>query len=149
MACFDKNQELGFQLKAINNLIRRNLDERFDRAGLSDLVGMQGPMIGYLYDKGQVQDVFQRDIERAFNIRRSTATVMLQTLEQKGYIMREPVVSDKRLKRIVLTDKAIEQNLKIRGQIDAFNLELEQGLTPLEKAEFTRILRKIKDNLEV
>ncbi len=148
MGSQEKKQELGFQLKAVNNLIRRNLDVRFEQAGLSELVGMQGPMIGYLYDKGQERDVFQKDIERAFNIRRSTATVMLQTLEQKGYIVREPSRIDGRLKRIVLTDKAIEQNFRIRRQIDAFHLELEQGITPGEKAEFLRILEKIRNNLE-
>lgn len=148
MGCQEKKQELGFQLKAVNNLIRRNLYVRFEQAGLSELVGMQGPMIGYLYDKGQERDVFQKDIERAFNIRRSTATVMLQTLEQKGYIVREPSRTDGRLKRIVLTDKAVEQNFRIRKQIDAFHLELEQGITPGEKAEFLRILEKIRNNLE-
>ena len=41
-----RENSLGFELKCINNLIRRNLDMRFIEAGLGDLSGMQGPMLG-------------------------------------------------------------------------------------------------------
>lgn len=143
----EQGQRIGFQLKSINNLIKRNLGMRFDKAGLTELVGMQGPIIGFIYDKGRERPIFQKDIEQAFDVRRSTATVMLQNLEQKGYIVREAVEQDARLKRIVLTEKAIEQNMRIRQQIDTFHDELEQGLTDEEKEEFTRILNKIKKNL--
>ncbi len=139
---------IGFELKSINNMIRRKLDVRFAEAGLSELSGMQGPMLGFICRRSREQDIFQRDIEREFNIRRSTATVMLQNLEQKGYIVREQVERDARLKRIVLTEKAARQNREIHGQIDAFHQELEAGLTREEREEFLRILDKIKANLE-
>ena len=140
-------RKIGFQIKSINNLIRRNLDVRFAEAGLDEICGMQGPMLGYLFDHSGEQDIFQRDLERQFNIRRSTATVMLQNLEQKGYIIRESVEQDARLKRIVLTEKAVEANLTIRKQTDAFNEELEAGITEEEKEELFRILDKIIGNL--
>lgn len=140
-------RKIGFQIKSINNLIRRNLDVRFAEAGLDEISGMQGPMLGYIYDHSREQDIFQRDLEQQFNIRRSTATVMLQNLEQKGYIIREAVEQDARLKRIVLTEKAVEVNLAIRKQIDAFNEELEAGITEEERTELFRILDKIIQNL--
>ena len=144
----EKERQIGFQVKAINNLIRRKLDIRFAEAGLEELVGMQGPLLGYL-DKNTCEgDVFQKDIEKEFHIRRSTATVMLQNLEQKGYLVREPVESDARLKRIVLTDKAKEMNRVIREQIDAFNEELEKDITEEEKAFFLHITDKIMLNLK-
>lgn len=140
-------RKIGFLIKSINNLIRRNLDVRFADAGLDEINGMQGPMLGYIHDRSEQQDVFQRDLEKAFNIRRSTATVMLQNLEQKGYIIREAVEQDARLKRIVLTDKAVEVDMAIRKQIDAFNEELEAGITEEERTELFRILDKIIQNL--
>lgn len=143
----ENRRKIGFQIKSINNLIRRNLDVRFAEAGLEEISGMQGPMLGYLYDHTREQDVFQKDLEQQFNIRRSTATVMLQNLEQKGYIVRQAVKQDARLKRIILTDKAVEANLAIRRQIDAFNEELEAGITEEEKVELFRILDKIIQNL--
>lgn len=143
----ENQRKIGFQMKSVNNLIRRKLDIRFAEAGLEDISGMQGPMLGYLYDRSRGQDVFQKDLEQNFNIRRSTASVILQNLEQKGYIVREPVAQDARLKRIVLTEKAVEVNFAIRELIDAFNNELEAGITEEEKETFFRILDKVMQNL--
>ena len=140
--------QIGFRIKAINNMIRRNLDIRFAEAGLDEITGMQGPLLGYLDVHTREKNIFQKDLEKEFNIRRSTATVMLQNLEQKGYLVREPVDSDARLKRIVLTKKARQVNRDIRRQIDAFNQELESGLTQEEKETFLRISDKIMKNLE-
>ena len=145
----ERETTIGFRLKAINNMIRRKLDIRFAEAGLEELSGMQGPLLGFLHCKSKTGDVFQKDIEKEFNIRRSTATVMLQKLEQKGYLARESVDGDGRLKRIVLTEKAKEAHREIRKQIDAFHEELERGLTEEEKEIFLRISDKIMNNLEM
>ena len=143
-----KDREIGFELKCVNNLIRRSLDQRFAENGLEDLSGMQGPMIGYIYSQSGKMDVFQKDIEKVFNIRRSTATVMLQNLEQKELIVREPVPNDGRLKKIVLTEKAKKCHMQVREQIDQFHRELEEGISPEEKEQFLAILDRIKDNLK-
>lgn len=142
------DRSVGFRLKSVNNLIRRKLDSEFDAMGCAELCGIQGPVIGYIYDRSRQQDVFQRDIERQFNIRRSTATVMLQGLEQKGFVLRVPVAWDARLKKILLTDKAIEQNFEIHRTIDRFNARLEEGLTQEEKDQFFLIMDKITENLK-
>lgn len=143
----ERIERLGFQLKAVNNLIRRKLDITFSEKGLGDLSGMQGPMIGYIVDNSAKQDIFQKDIEKVFHIRRSTATVMLQNLELKGYIQREAVKEDARLKKITVTDKARQYHQHIIEVIGQFNDNLEKGLTDKEKQEFTRILGKMMDNL--
>ena len=143
----ERIERLGFQLKAVNNLIRRKLDVTFSEMGLGDLSGMQGPMIGYIVDNSAKQDIFQKDIEKVFHIRRSTATVMLQNLELKGYIQREAVKEDARLKKITVTDKARQYHQHIIEVIGQFNDNLEKGLTDKEKQEFTRILGKMMDNL--
>ena len=75
-------------------MIRRFLDTRFAEQDITEVCGMQGPMLGYIHDKSKSQDVFQRDLEKEFNIRRSTATVMLQNLGQKGFVVREPVAGN-------------------------------------------------------
>ena len=142
-----KERAIGFELKFTNNEIRRSLDQRFAENGLEDLSGMQGPVIGYIFGNSSERDVFQKDIEKWFNIRRSTATVMLQAMEQKGLIEREPVPNDGRLKKIILTDKAKELHYRVKEQIEQFHRELEEGITPEEKEEFLRILDRIRENL--
>lgn len=141
-------QPIGFLIKQANNLIKRKLDLRFTEAGLSEFIGMQGPVLGYIQRESCERDVFQKDIERCFHIRRSTATVMLQNLEQKGYIVREAVQSDARLKKIRLTECAVRYDREINHLLEKFNLEVEDGITPEEKEVFCHVLGKIIQNLE-
>lgn len=141
------NRQLGFELKAANNMIRRKMEVIFAQQDGYELNGMQGPLLGYLYHKSRNGDVYQKDVEREFRIRRSTATVMLQSLEQKGYLVRVASTEDARLKRILLTEKAIRHHDLIEEQIRIFNRELEAGLTEEEKETFLRILNKMMHNL--
>lgn len=141
------NRQLGFELKAANNMIRWKMEVIFAQQDGYELNGMQGPLLGYLYHKSRNGDVYQKDVEREFRIRRSTATVMLQSLEQKGYLVRVASTEDARLKRILLTEKAIRHHDLIEEQIRIFNRELEAGLTEEEKETFLRILDKMMHNL--
>ena len=141
------NRQLGFELKAANNMIRRKIDAIFAQMEGNEINGMQGPLLGYLYHKSRNGDVYQKDVEKEFRIRRSTATVMLQNLEQKGYIVRVASTEDARLKRILLTEKAIEHHNLIEEQIRDFNRELENGITEEEKQTFLTILDKMMQNL--
>lgn len=141
------NRQLGFEIKAANNMIRRKIDAIFAQMEGNEINGMQGPLFGYLYHKSRNGDVYQKDVEKEFRIRRSTATVMLQSLEQKGYIVRVASTEDARLKRILLTEKAIEHHNLIEEQIRDFNRELENGITEEEKQTFLTILDKMMQNL--
>ena len=63
---------------------------------------MQGWIIGYLY-QNRDKEVFQRDIQEQFSIRRSTVTGILQLMEKNGLITRSSVERDARLKKLELT----------------------------------------------
>ena len=69
-------------------------------------------------------------------------------MEQKGLIVRVPVPEDKRLKKIVLTEKAKKCHLQVKKQIEQFHKELEEGISPQEKEQFLAVMDRIKENLE-
>lgn len=46
---------------------------------IDEVTGMHGWLIGYIERQG---DVYQRDVEKRFNMRRSTVTKMLQLMEK-------------------------------------------------------------------
>ena len=52
------------------------------------------------------RDLYQKDIEEEFQIRKPTVTGILQLMEKNGYIYRECAKQDARLKRILPTEKA-------------------------------------------
>jgi DNA-binding MarR family transcriptional regulator len=138
---------IGFEIKSLANLIKRCIDESAQNSGLDGLTGMQGWIIGYLYHHAEAPETFQRDLEKAFHIRRSTATGILQLMEQKGLITREPVAYDARLKKLKLTPKAITTHEKLMHEIKAVEKRLRSSLSEEEIAAFFLIVDKIKRNI--
>lgn len=72
----------------------------------SDLTPVQQQLLKFILLESAHKPIFQRDIEEAFQIRRSTVTGIIKLIEQKGYLTRTSVESDARLKQLVPTEKA-------------------------------------------
>ncbi|BCN31355.1 MarR family winged helix-turn-helix transcriptional regulator [Anaeromicropila herbilytica] len=143
-----KKRTIGFEIKTVSNLIKRKIDEIVAVNSDHEITGMQGWIIAFLYDNTEHQDIFQRDLEKKFQIRRSTATGILQLLEKKQYIVRVPVDHDARLKKLVLTQKARELHERIDSQIEEFDNRLESELTKEEVEILFGILGKIRKTVE-
>ncbi len=143
----ETKRHVGMEIKALSNLIKRQIDERVMQSDVR-LTGMQCWIIGYLNKHANTKDVFQRDIEAEFHIRRSTATGILQLMEKNGLITREPVSYDARLKKLVMTPKAKEICLRIKHEIAQIEAKLTNGLTREETESFFAIIDKVKKNIE-
>ena len=146
-----QQNSIGFEIKTVSNLIKRKVNNSVLKKELNSLnkaTGMHGWIVNYLYNNRDQGDLFQRDIEARFSIRRSTATGLLKLMEKNGLLVRESVDYDARLKKLVLTEKAIA----IHNKIDTYLIELEEqlktGLTQQEIDTFMEIMAKIKKNVE-
>lgn len=103
----------------------RRIERMADRqARITGISGSQARLLAFLSIVSIQQDIFQKDIEEEFGIRPSSVTGLLQALEQEGMIVREPVSSDGRLKKIVLTEKAKE----IQANVVAVHARIIQQL---------------------
>ena len=139
-----ENYPIGFQIRAVSNLIKRKLYEiRPDGQPL--LTDLQGRILGFLYHN-QDREIFQRDIEEHFYIRRSTVSRLLAGMEEQGLLQRIPVPWDARLKKLVMTPQAVSLHEEITRRLDEIERLLERGLSRRELEEFLRILEKIKRN---
>lgn len=106
-----------------------------------------GWILGYLAHHPD-QNVFQKDIENAFCVRRSTVSKVIRLMETKGLIRRESVPNDARLKKLVLTPDGMELHKAIEQQIiDTENL-LRQSITDEELEIFSRIMDKFRNAIE-
>ena len=94
------------------------------------------------------QDVFQRDIEEVFSIRRSTVSKVVSLMEAKGLIEREAVEQDARLKKLKLTQKAREIHEVAAREFTDFERRVTQSLTDEEIIALTALLDKIGSALE-
>lgn len=143
----NEKRHLGFEIRTINNLIKRYFEQNKPE-DFKQSTGVHGWAIRYFYEN-QGKDVFQRDFEEQFSIRRSTATNMLKLMEKNGIIRRESVEYDARLKKIVLTEKAIKIHQKAMHNIEKLESSLSNGITDEELTSFYKVLDKVKANLEV
>lgn len=141
-----EHRKLGFTLRVIQNkikLIIRNSVALFGTAPLSQL---QGGILGFLYH--QQEPVYQRDIERTFHISRATATNTLQVMERNGLIERKALDRDARLKRILMTEEAGQNQRRVEESIDEMERYMTRGLSDGELGELYRMLDIVLANLE-
>ena len=66
-----EKKRAGHEIKTISNLLKREISGMFSEE--EHITGMQGRIMGYLYHHRE-DEIFQRDIENEFLIRRSTVT---------------------------------------------------------------------------
>ena len=107
--------------------------------------GVHGWLIHFLYD--QTEPVYQRDIEKRLCIRRSTVTATLNRMEKNGLIVRESVPEDARLKRIVLTEKAISLHNDVEKECQFFESVLTAGISMEDLEQFQKTLQVMCKNL--
>ena len=138
----DKRRSVGFAIKAIGHDIKRFMDNITQD---SEVTGMQRGILYFIGDS--TEDVFQKDVEKQFNIRRSSASGILSLMEKNGLIRREGVANDARLKKLVLTDKAKTFRNKMIQEIEEIEKVIVQGITQEELDVFFSVLEKISKNV--
>ena len=126
----------------LSNQLRRKLDMLSSRKEFS---GSQGRTLHFLL--AQTQDVFQKDIEEEYGIRPSTATELLKQMEKNGLVVREPVAYDNRLKKIVLTDKALIYRQQVIEDLTELEKKLVKDISEADLEIFFQVIEKMMDNL--
>lgn len=141
-------QPLAFRIKSLNNQLRRLFERTAIKENDAELTGMQYAILGFLGEQDESADIFQRDIEAEFNIRRSTASEMLKLLEKKGFIIRVMDTEDTRLKKITMTERAKELDKVARANIEQIQMRLTKDIPPEEMEQFYKTLEKISENVQ-
>ncbi len=142
----NKEETIIFKLKTVSNLVKRRIQDIINKNHNDNITPTQGLIARYLHDNTD-KDIFQKDLEEKFCIRRSTVTNILNLMEKNELIIREKVPYDARLKKIVLTEKSIKIHAKICNEILEVEKELLKDLSKDEYLLFSKILDKMKNNL--
>jgi len=95
---------------------------------------------------GKKQNVYQKDIEQEFNIRRATASELLQKLENASYIIRLNDPDDKRLKRIEITKKGEMHVNKIQERIQKMETILCDQIQKEDLDVFFQVITQMYKN---
>ena len=93
------------------------------------------------------KDIYQKDLEMAFNISKAAISDVLNTMEKNEMIERVQSDLDARYKKIILTKKAFNSYLDFTNHLNIVNSELEKSLTKEELDSFIFLIHKISNYL--
>lgn len=134
---------IGMEIRVLSKYMGRYLD---DIHGIDCMLsGPQGLILIYLCENDE--EIYQKDIEKYFNIRRSTETGLLNSLEKNGYITKEPVENDKRMKKIKATEHAYSTVEKIDNHVIQLEKIMLDGIDEKEVKQFRNTISKMTLNL--
>ena len=139
-------EDVGRCIMDTAHKIKLGLNSIFEKAGLN---GLQARIIGFVkFNSSQGVDIYQKDIETEFKIRRSSVSSVLDTMEKNGFIRRQSVTDDARLKKIVLTEKADSIADEHHKTVLRFEKSLLENLTTQEISILKELLNKVEQNID-
>ena len=143
------NDSIRKDFGIIMNLIKRQCAKIENKNSKCALTPKQGIIIGFIHSHiKNGEDVFQKDIEKEFSLRRSSASEILALMEKNGLITREQTKDDARMKKLVLTQKAENFLQKVKQDSDAITDLAFKDVSDEEKETLDKILKKVIRNLE-
>ena len=140
-------RKLSFELHRSSRLVKRYMDNDASKMYVEKMTGTHGWAIGFFFNNRD-KDIFQKDFEQEFNIRRSTASNILSLIEKNGLIKRESVPYDARLKKITLTQKALDVQSVVDDAFERLEDKLRKDISEEDLQVFFRVIDKINSNLE-
>lgn len=143
----EKGRKIGPEIHCTDLKLSRNLSAHVRKSGIDEVTMMHGWIIRYLYENRE-QDIFQKDIEQRFAVGRSTVTNLLQLMEKKGFVRRESVKQDARLKKVILTEKGIASQESFEDIVEHIEEELSEGISEEELHIFYKVLDRINQNVK-
>lgn len=139
-----KEQDIGRCVHILSRQIKRNLDEVVSKYNVTSV---QCAILEFIYMETKKRNIYAKDIESEFDIRKSTIAEILSLMEKNELIERQNVAKDARLKKLVLTQKAIDIRNELRKEIKRVEKKMRNNLTDEEIKEFIRLIMKMSNNL--
>ncbi len=137
---------VAVELHKLDHLFLRSMLKSKVLRESNRLTGMHGYVIGFLSEAEG--DVFQKDVERAFDIRRSTATKILNLMEENGMLIKVPVAHDARLKKLVVTDDAKKLYAEMKKEFAAIEAAMCRNISAEQIDTILSCVRTMQENLK-
>lgn len=138
-------ENLGLEVRVLSNLIYNKLNQTAMET--ENLTIHQCWILQHLTQNAG-KEVYQKDIEQLFSIKRSTANQMLRTMESRGYIKRTVSDEDARRNILTVTEEGIVACEHLVEKLYQFMLKLHGDIPKSELEQFQVTLRKLWKNIE-
>lgn len=135
---------IGRYIDKLQNQMIRKSESLISKLGITRAQGRVLHFISLNEGKGVCN---QREIEEYMNIRSSTATELLQKLENKNLIQRSENKNDKRQKIITITDQGKEVEKLVYGKLCILEEIISKDIDEKDIDLFLNLVNKMIDNL--
>jgi len=135
------DRNFGFILNDVSRLMRTTFDRRAKSIGLTR---SQWWVLTHLYRR---DGLVQAELAEILEIERPTLGRLLDRLEAKGWLRREPDPNDRRVKRVYLTDEVKPAMKSLRRIAGGLRQQALDGLNENEREHLVDILIHMKTNL--
>ncbi|MBL1229092.1 MarR family transcriptional regulator [Enterococcus sp. BWB1-3] len=140
------SRKTALRIKILSNELNRKVAELLKEDG-EPSSGIQMRVLNFIHWKNSSNEpVYQKDIEHEFDIRRSTASGILQRMEKRELIRRKSCDEDNRLKAIFLTPSGQHKVKENICKLEGFDKQLIQGISEEELALFFRVIDQLSEN---
>lgn len=134
---------VGFLFKQINTVYEKDINNQLKGIGITS---SQCEVLDYLFQCDK-EEVNQKDIERALNLKNPTVTGLLQRLDEKGYVLIVPNGKDKRKKNVYLTEKAYDIQKRMESDRRRIDKNLTLGMSRREVQALQKMLNRVLYNV--
>ena len=139
-------KNLGRLINCCGKMVKLNVDAELRRSGYN-VTPVQSQALIYLY-KHKNEDITQRDLERALELKPSTINGIVDRLLEKDYITRCPSPRDGRCRLLQLTERGTALVDTLREALDQTDNFVLADLTEEEQVLLDGLLRRIIAHLE-
>ncbi|MFD1418106.1 MarR family winged helix-turn-helix transcriptional regulator [Companilactobacillus keshanensis] len=108
---------------------------------------LQGMAAGYLF-LNDSKEIFQRDLEHAMSISKSTASGLVSRMVKNGIIETTPSGKDARYKRLILRQEAKDAMIEVDASAQEIEKSLSEGISKEDMKTFFKVIKMISDNAE-
>ena len=141
-----RNMHTGRLVRMLNHQLKRN--QKPEEAVEDDeLTQMQRHILNYILLETLHRDIYQKNLEEEFQVRKSTVSGILKLIEKNGFIYRESVKEDARLKRILPTKKAEALRPSILEHIHETEIRMTEGVSEQDLFLCKKVLYQMCQNL--
>lgn len=124
---------------------QRSIRENTDSKNLEDEAGPNAWIISYIFSSRRA--VYQRDLEKEFGINRSSASKAVDSLIERGLVIREHIPEDGKLKKLTLTEKGTKIARQFTDCENFVNEKMTSNLSPNDKKLLFSLINRMRINL--
>jgi MarR family transcriptional regulator, transcriptional regulator for hemolysin len=138
----DDERHIGFLISDVARLMRTAFDRRVRRLGLTR---SQWLVINRLH---RHPGATQSELAEMLEVEKATAGRMVDRMEKKGWVVRRPDATDRRVNRLHLTAEAHLIQVQLAQVADHTVDDALAPLSPREREQFSESMGRVKRRLQ-